>query len=264
MELRSKVRGLLSSAAKIRSIGTVVQRPIRDQLTQFGRLTAISCAKSTQPFGSGEKSRDVGRYRVAADIYKVYATIAKAFADIQKTNDRAARAFWAAVQHGDYARATGILRKDGSLLRNVPIELFDAGALHMQKRNSQTGRIAAKQRPLMIVRDKRKLEAYIKKRQANVGTGKSAWADIANQLGGTRGLKDSGDIGITWISHNRGRGGIQWMGTPEAPLLRITSQVSYGGRILPVGARNAAVAIARNRIVLQLQAAVRAETRRLR
>jgi hypothetical protein len=263
MQLTSRVRGLLNSAAKIHAIGTIVQRPMRDSLGQVGRLVAISCAKSTQPFGSGQKARDDGRNRVAADIYKVYTTIGKAFADIQRNNDRAARAFWAAVQHGDYARAKGILQKDGSLLRNIPIELFDDGALHRRQRNSQTGRVTRKT-PLMIVRNPRQLEAYIKKRQATVGFGKSAWSDIARQLGGTRGLKDANDITANWILRNAGRGTIQWMGSKEAPLLRLTSRVSYGGRILPPGARAQAVAIARNRWAESLRAAVRAETRKLR
>jgi hypothetical protein len=263
MQLRSRVRGLLNSAAKIRSIGTVVQRPMRDSLGQMGRLVAISAAKSTQPFGSGQQARDAGRNRVAADIYKVYTTVGKAFADIQRNNDSAARAFWAAVQHGDYARARGILQKDGTLLRGIPIELFDDGALHRRQRHSQTGRVTRKT-PLMIVRNPRQLEAYIKKRQANVGFGKSAWTDIARQLGGTRGLKDAGDITANWILRNAGRGSIQWLGSKEAPILRLTSQVSYGGRILTPQARSAAVAIARRRWIESLRAAVRAETRKLR
>jgi hypothetical protein len=262
--LRSRVNGLLTSAAKIRAIGTIVQRPMRDSLGQMGRLVAISCAKSTQPFGVGEKARDAGRNRVAADIYKVYTTIGKAFADIQKRNDRAARAFWAAVQHGDYARARGILMKDGASLRNVPIELFDGGALHKQFRHSVTGRIAEKRTPSMIVRNKRQLEAYIKKRQAMVGTGKSAWADMARQLGGIRGLKDSGDISANWILRGGGRGTVQWMGTRTAPLLRLTSTVSYGGNILKPAARSEAVEIARYRWRESLRVALRAETRKLR
>jgi hypothetical protein len=264
VQLRSRVNGLLTSAAKIRAIGTVVQRPMRESLGQMGRLVAISCAKSTQPFGTGERARDAGRNRVAADIYKIYTTVGKAFADIQKKNDAAARAFWSAVQRGDYEKAIGILRADGSLLRNVPIERFDGGTLHMQKRHSQTGRVSKSQRPLMIVRNPRQLEAYIKKRQANVGFGKSAWSDIARQLGSIRGLRESGDITANWITRNGGRGTIQWLGTNEAPLLRLTSTVRYGGRILPPRDRAIAVSIARDRLAKSLQAAVRAEMRSLR
>lgn len=262
MRLTARVNGLLTSAAKIRSIGTIVQGPMREQLGQFGRLVAISCAKSTQPFGTGDAARKAGRDRVAADIYKVYTTPGKAYRDI--ANEKAAKAFWWALQNGHLDKAIGILRRDGNLLRNVPLERFDDGALHRSKRHSVTGRIAAKQRPLMIVRNPRQLEAYIKKRQANVGTGKSAWPDIARQLGGIRGLHTTGEISSTWMTHHTGKGTVQWLGTREAPLLRLTSLVSYGGRILPVRDRNIAVQIARGRLVQSLRAAVRAETRKLR
>lgn len=264
MQLTSRVNGLLTSAAKIRAIGTIVKRPMRESLTNMGRLVAISCAKSTQPFGSGVAARDAGRNRVSADIYKVYATAGKAYADIALKNERAAKAFWSALQHGDFERAQGILRKDGTHLRSVPIDRFDGGALHRGARHSQTGRVAAKQRPLMIVRNPRQLEAYIKKRQDNVGLGKSAWADMARELGGTRGLKDAGDITANWILHNHGGGAILWMGTDESPLLRLTSTVSYGGRILTPAARSEAIAIGRHRWVEGLRAALRAETQKLR
>ncbi|MEN3369939.1 MAG: hypothetical protein V7609_2082 [Verrucomicrobiota bacterium] len=262
MQLRSRVNGLLSSAAKIRAIGTVVQGPMRESLGQFGRLVAISCAKSTQPFGTGAAARDAGRNRVAADIYKVYTTPGKAYADI--ANEKAAKAFWWALQNGKLDKAIGILRRDGNRLRNMPFERFDGGTLHMTKRNSRTGRVPNSQRPLMIVRNPRQLEAYIKKRQANVGFGKSAWSDIARELGSIRGLRETGDITANWITRNGGRGTIQWLGSKEAPLLRLTSRVSYGGRILPERDRQIAVSIARNRLVQSLRAAVRAETRKLR
>jgi hypothetical protein len=262
VQLIGRVNGLLTSAAKIHSIGKIVQGPMREQLGQFGRLVAISCAKSTQPFGTGEKARTDARNRVAADIYKVYTTPGKAYRDI--ANEKAAKAFWWALQNGHLDKAIGILRRDGQLLRNVPLERFDGGSLHMQKRHSVTGRIAAKQQPLMIVRNPRQLEAYIKKRQANVGFAKSAWSDIARQLGSIRGLRESGDITANWITRNGGKGTIQWIGTNQAPVLRLTSTVSYGGRVLPVNVRNIAVQIARNRLAKSLQAAVRAETRKLR
>jgi hypothetical protein len=237
---------------------------MRDSLGQFGRLVAISCAKSTQPFGTGDKARSDGRNRVAADIYRVYTTPGKAYADIANRNEKAAKAFWSALNRGDLAKAIGILRKDGLLLRHVPIERFDSGTLHMTKRNSRTGRVAASQRPLMIVRNPRQLEAYIKKRQANVGFGKSAWSDIARQLGSIRGLRESGDITANWITRNGGKGTIQWMGSHEAPVLRLTSTVSYGGRILPERDRRIAIDIAYGRLLQSFRAAVRAETRKLR
>jgi hypothetical protein len=264
MNLTSRVNGLLSSAAKIRSIGTIVQRPMTDSLGQLGRLVAVSCAKSTQPYGTGDAARSAGRNRVAADIYKVYTTPGKAYEDIARANEKAAGAFWSALSRGDLAKAIGILRRDGSALRNVPIERFDDGVLHMAKRHSVTGRVSKSQKPLMIVRNPKQLETYVKMRQANVGFAKSAWSDIARQLGGIRGLRTAGDITANWITRNGGTGTYEWLGTKEAPVLRLTSLVSYGGRILPQHERAEAVNTAKHRFFESLRAALRAETRSLR
>jgi hypothetical protein len=54
------------------------------------------------------------------------------------------------------------------------------------------------------------------------------------------------------------------MGSKEAPLLRLTSRVTYGGRILTPGERAKAVEIGRYRWLESLRAALRAETRKLR
>jgi len=262
VNLVTKVRGQLRGVAKIRAIGIVAQRPMNDTLGQLGRLVAISCAKSTQPFGTGEDARTAGRNRVAADIYKIYTTIGKAFEDISKTNPKAAGAFWSALQRGDFDKAQGILRKDGVLLRNVPLDRFDDGALHRAKRQSQTGRVTGLKTPLMVVRNPRQLAAYIKKRQDLVGFAKSAWANIARQLGSIRGLRAAGDITANWITRNGGLGSIAWLGTKAAPLLRLTSHVKYGDRVLPQHERGIAVNIARGRIAKMLQAAVSAEMRK--
>jgi hypothetical protein len=262
LTLTSRVRNTLQNVARIRSIGVVVQRPMRETLTQWGRLAAISCAKSTQPYGSGEAARDAGRNRVKADIYKVYATPGKAYADI--LNKKQAAAFWWCLKNGKPERALGILRKDGKSLRSVPFERFDGGLEHMKQRNARTGRVGTLRTPLAIITNPKQLETYVKKRQANVGFGKSAWSDLARQLGSIRGLKDAGDIGAGWITRNGGKGNIEWMGSKEAPLLRLTSLVRYSGLILTEPARREAIRIARERLGKSLEMAVRAETRKLR
>jgi hypothetical protein len=263
--IRSKIIGLDRARAKIRRTGPVVRKTSRELLTQEARLVAISCAKSSQPFGTGDAARKAGRDRVSADIYKVYATPGKAYADIARRNERAAKAFWAALNHGDFERALGILRKDGTLLRSVPIGLFDDGALHRGARNSHTGRVAASQRPLLIVRDPSRLAAYIeRKRQPNVGFGKSCWAGLARVLGSIRGLRTSGDITANWITRQAGPGIVRWSGTADSPIITITSKVSYASQILLPRDRNIAISIAQSRLRKSLLTAIRAELRNAR
>jgi hypothetical protein len=252
---------LTRARAKIRAIGPIVRKTSREMLTQEARLVAISCAKASQPFGTGETARTFGRNRVAADIYKVYTTPGKAYEDIARSNEKAAGAFWSALNRGDLAKAIGILRRDGSVLRNVPIDSFDDGVLHMAKRHSVTGRVSKGQKPLMVVRDPKRLEMYIRKRQDNVGFGKSAWADIARQLGSIRGLRSTGDITANWITRQRGPNSIVWSGTDENPIVTLTSRVRYASQILPDNMKRAAVGIARNRLQQSILTALRAEMR---
>lgn len=249
--------------AKLAAISTIVRKTAREQLTQEARLVAISCAKSSQPYGTGLAAEKAGEDRVRADIHKVYVGPSRAYADIATANEKAAKAFWWALHNGKSDKAQGILRKDGTLLRNVPIDDFDEGALHRAKRNSNTGRVNLKT-PLSIVRNVGRLNGYILERMYRVGFGKSAWAGIARQLGGIRGLKTAGDITANWITRQSGPGSVVWSGTDENPIVTMTSRVRYASQILPMAAMRAAVGIAHNRLAKSLLTALRAEMREAR
>lgn len=256
-----KINGIEHTRSKILAIGKVLQQPMRDLLTREARLVAISCAKSTQPYGSGSDARDSGLKAVNRDIRRVYATTGKAFADI--ANVGAAKGFWKAIQKGNIAKAQAILDANGRILRGVPIQSFDGGGAHKSARNTKTGRVSQK-RPGMIVLKTKALDAYVAAKQKFVGFGKSAWANIARQLGGIRGLKAEGsEITANWISRNQGKGTVDWSGDANNPIVTLTSRVRYASQILSETERRQAVAIARGRLVKNLAIAVQAEMRKL-
>jgi hypothetical protein len=252
--------------AKLAAMRPAVQRTLPECLESEGRVVAVSLAKSTQPYGTGEAARKAGRDRTAADIFKVYTTFGKAFANFP--DQRVAKAFWSAVKRGDFEKAHWILKKNGTALRNVPIGRFDGGVLHITSRNSRTGRVSSKMIPRLIVTNPDRLSAYIKKKQDEVGFGKSAWAAIARELGGTRGLrapKLSGgerDITANWITRKSGPHHIdRQYGNANRPVLTLTSKVRYADNILDNSAKREAVAIAYNRLVKQVQMAAAYEAR---
>src|ERR1041384_8101581 len=164
--MKVKISGVDKTTAKLRAIAPIVGKPAKELLGQEARLVAISCAKSTQPFGTGADARDAGQKRTSADIFKVYTTPGKAFADI--ADQRKAKAFWKAFQSGNIAKAQAILDANGRSLRGVPIQSFDGGALHRAARNEKTGRVSQK-RPGAIVRTASKLKSYIDKKKKLVG-----------------------------------------------------------------------------------------------
>jgi hypothetical protein len=260
MLLNSRV-DITRARAKFQAIVPIARRTGRDVLTQEGRLVAISLAKSSQPFGTGEASLKKGRDRTAGDIHKVYATPGRAYADI--ANEKQAKAFWWAIKNGKAGKAWGILRKDGRTLRSAGIGSFENGSLHELNRDPNTGRVRLKT-PLIVVTNPRQLSVYVRKKQSHVGFGKSAWSGIARQLGSIRGLRTTGDITANWITRQAGPGHIAWSGTDESPILTMTSTVRYASQILPDHMKRAAVSIARDRLAKSLLTAMRAEMRNAR
>jgi hypothetical protein len=256
--------------AKLRSMSRNVHRTATEVLESEGRIAAISLAKSTQPFGTGADAQNMGERAVSRDIKKVYVTIGDVFASLPDSREGDAKQFWKLVQSGQYEAARQILSNTGSRFGKIPIGRFDGGSLHAQARNAKTGRVSQKD-PSLVVTDASALIDYGKSKVNLVGYGKSAWADLARQLGGTRGLRapklpgGERDITANWITRKGGKGHItRNYGDGSRPVLTLTSSVRYADNILSQSAMNNAVRIARNRIIKQIEMAARYEMRQAR
>lgn len=256
--------------AKLRNMSRNVHRTAPEVLESEGRIAAISLAKSTQPFGTGGDAKDMGERAVSRDIKKVYVTVGDVFASLPTLGEGDAAQFWKLIRLGKYNVAQQILSQSGSRYGKVPIGKFDGGALHHQARNARTGRVSQKD-PSLIVTNGSALIAYGKSKVNMVGTGKSAWASIARQLGGARGLRapklagGERDITATWILHKGGQGHItRNYGDGSRPVLTLTSTVRYADNILSQAARNNAIRIARGRIIKQIEIAAKYEMRQAR
>lgn len=249
--------------AKIRALGEVLKRPMRDVLESGAHVAAISCAKSSQPFGTGEEAKAKGEGRVMKDIAKVYRTAGGAWKSI--SNPGEAAGFWKAYKAGEFESAQNILAKSGSIYSGVPLQPFDEGAAHKAARSGSTGRVTISS-PKAIVVDPENLKAYVERKKKNVGFGKGGWADVARVISGSaRGLKEKGDISARWIlRHAHGLGRAREGGTETHPTITITSLVSYAEHILQGGARTDAIQIARDRMIKNLRIAVEAEAKRLK
>jgi hypothetical protein len=249
--------------SKIHALGNVLHRPLRDVLDSWARTTAISCARETQPFGTGAEAQDAGTKAVARDISKVYATPGRAFEDI---GQRYQGAFWKAYKDGDIDRAQAILNANGRTLRGVPMERFDGGAAHKSARDATTGRVR-QNRPSTIVTNPKALAKYVEEEQKHVGTGKGGWADVVRAIGhhAPRGLREEGDITANWITRRaHGYGKAYQGGTDEHPTITIVNSVPYADHILSGGARRDAIRIGRERMIANLEHAVKAEVKNLR
>src|SRR5207249_1458797 len=111
---------------------------------------AISCAKSSQPYGTGEASREKGEKAVGRDISAVYQTMPDAFEDI--SNVRYKKLFWKAYRAGETDVAQLILAQFGNKLAGVPIEPFDGGAAHYLAKKSGRFPVSVS-KPKMVVQE---------------------------------------------------------------------------------------------------------------
>lgn|GEM_PF-1119350 len=268
MRLRIKVKKLDRGQLKIRAIGKVLQRPLTDIVVSEARGTALSFSRSAVPYGTGAEARDMGRKAVARDIAKVYRTPGRAYETISPHKWQVL--FWKAYKAGEYDVCQAILNVHGNALKGTPFGSFDGGALHKAARSLSSGRVYS-ERARLVVTDPRRLAAYTGKRQDNVGFSKGVWADVARQLGSIRGLRSrlpSGapDITANWITRQaHGIGQVRFdFSTSSNPRVIITSPLPWSSRVLAPAAMSRALAIAHERMLKQLQIAVREETRSLR
>ncbi len=229
-----------------RKMGWTIKNSVPGFLRQEARLVAVELARRTQPFGNNATTQKVGQAATARDIYLVYATPGKAWKDI---NDSLQDSFWRAVKSSAWDRAARILRRYGSALKGTPIDNFDGGATHRQLRNNQ-GRIPPSQKPVMIVKDPRKLKSYVLDEQKKVGEGKGGWATCAKALGGTRGIPG-------WVSRQNSPGQIAESYKPEISGVTMINQVPYASEILSESEKQIAIDDGKYRLGLSVKKAFR-------
>ena len=254
--------------AKLQNIRKGVTSSLPEVLESEGRIAAISLAKSTQPFGTGTDAKDMGERAVIRDVAKVYASLGSVFSKLPTLGEGDAAQFWKLIKLGRFEAAMDIIRKTNSPFGGIRIGPFDGGSLHAQARNQRTGRVSQKN-PSLIVSESGQLSDYMKKKMELVGFAKSAWASVARQLGGIRGLRapklPGGDRDITanWITRKSAPGTVERRyGDAKRPTLTLRSQVRYADNVLSRTQITNAIRIARDRIVKQLQIAARYEAQK--
>jgi len=262
--IHARFDGVERVQAKADAIQGVVQRGMRDPLRQLARLTGVSAAKSSVPYGTDSAAQQLGEKAVAKDIALVYATPSRAWRDI--VDQRAAAAFWRALKNGELERAQAILQQYGNELRDVFLQPFDDGVAHKAARDPDTGRVRI-EKPAMIVIEGGEsgspLDRYVQSVQENVGFGKGGWADAARRLGGIRGIHEADDdISARWILEKAsGLGEVSEGGSDDAPTITISNTVRYASNILAASAQADAISIARGRFERYLFSALQAELR---
>lgn len=249
---------------RMRALNEVLKRPLRDVVNSGARVCAISLAKSTQPSRKGDQTgagvKEMGEKAVARDIHRVYGNAGDAYQRIR--NPRLKGAFWAHYKKHDYEKATEVARN-----ADVQVSDFDGGSAHRAELRSRRPVITLSSPKLYIIkpRERQKLKKYIKFQQAKVGTAKGGWVDCVRVLGGTpRGLKQDNDITANWITrHGRGYGAAVKGGSDFDPTVVITNRIPYVRSLLSKSAEQYAKGIAHDRMIQNLEYAVKAQARKI-
>ena len=224
-------------------------------LKRLGRLEAVSFARSTQPYTTGEdfaSSLKAGQGAVDRDIRRLFKTGGAVYAEIKASGDKPlADAFYSQYQVGKIKGKKGaevLMQKSNTKYKTLKIERKINASLHKESRDGR-GRVARNRLPKQVVAGDKALEAYIKKKQAMVGLAKSGWASAAREMGGARGIP-------SWAKRWTNTGSAtDKTGSGNMQSVIIESKVKYASQSLPAGEEEKALRIAAGRLRESLQQA---------
>ena len=224
-------------------------------LKRLGRLEAVSFARSTQPYTTGEdfaSSLKAGQGAVDRDIRRLFKTGGAVYAEIKASGDKPlADAFYSQYQVGKIKGKKGaeaLMQKSNTKFKTLRIERKVNASLHKESRDGR-GRVARNRLPKQVLVADKSLETYIAKKQKMVGLAKSGWASAAREMGGARGIP-------SWAKRwtNTGSATDKTGGTNMQSVI-IESKVKYASQSLPAGEEEQALRIAAGRLRESLQQA---------
>jgi hypothetical protein len=213
------------------------------EIIRAARLCAVSCSRSTQPYGNTPASKKIGEAAVMRDICKVYSYPSPLFLAIRSRHPQDAGAFWEAYKKRDQAAMQAAMERAGY---GMAIAQRPDPALHQAARTGRRGGVRSRQSSQLLLQPGSR-EKYIKAVQKNVGFGKGGWARAAEQLGGTRGIP-------AWAGSKQPGAPGRAIITPHAtkPKVVIENDVGYIHEIITPTQISEAVAIAYERLFKQL------------
>ena len=224
-------------------------------LKRLGRLEAVSFARSTQPYTSGDdfaSSLKAGQGAVNRDIRRLFKTGGAVYAEIKASGDKPlASAFYIQYQANKLKGKKGaeaLMQKSTTKYKTLTIERKINADLHKQSRDGR-GRVARNRLPKQVLAGDKSLETYIAKRQAMVGLAKSGWASAAREMGGARTIP-------SWAKRWKNTGSAtDKTGNGNMQSVIIESKVKYASQALPAGEEEQALRIAAGRLRKSLQEA---------
>jgi hypothetical protein len=224
---------------RLPAMAAQIRRDAPSVIRTAARTLCRELANLTQPYGMGAKTRARGQTTAANDLARVYVTPSQVY-DMLRSKAKArkgqklediADAFYAAITSGDHGKARSILQGSGLDQRGgwsgIAIAPFDGGQAHRRMRENSTGRVPKGAKPAIMLTDSKGLKEY---RDAvlkeKVGSGKSAWAEVARQL-------ESAKDFPAWLTRiSAGKGHVESHLGDAQPSVKLVADMPYMSRIL--------------------------------
>jgi hypothetical protein len=243
----AKLKGAFNVARLLRRHPEKVGRTLESLVKQEARGLAVELARNTRPFGFSEKAKQRGEFSVAQDIGLVYAIPSEAYAEMRKSDPKAADRFWANIQNKRFSRAENALRNSSSGWKDLSVGRLDP-KLHHASRNIR-GEVT-RTKPAQVVTSPKALDNYIARRKKNVGFAKGSWINAAKSIGGrVRGAAQ-------WVTRHKKSPGSAVVKTGDKASVTLVNRLDYIEQVSTYKGINLALQVAAGRLRKALSASL--------
>jgi hypothetical protein len=257
-----KIEGLDQLNATLRQFSVELGNDAANEIRIGARNLAVQLARETFPTTPADRTKVENT--ITSDFAAVYASARKTHSMLFAVNPRLAKAFWAVYRKTDNMPP----RTLASFVRGTPFDgtpivarldpaLVDSARSGTRRRVS--GGTYNPQRLLRRSGNSGPLMRAAKRRFRVIGVSAAAWAWVANDLGGTRGIPAWKSIG----RHKTRTGRAIISRQRSLPSIILSNEISYIQNNLDPGLINRAVAETARRLQQRLKIAIRARERKV-
>ena len=254
-------------------------------LREQGRGLAMELAQKTPPatYGDSQSVFENGSRKVESEIRRVYKpvpVVAKIIAESGGKSGRTKTQNMRQAAKVFAGLARNLKKMKGRSVRSVSkrfeaaqtatqflddlsvkpmiyttVGPFDGGQAHKSARYGKYQRVPKNQYVRLVPTDPKRIDAYVKRKVANIGMAKSGWVQAARVLGGDQAFRSASTVTLPrWVKkHTRSSGrAIDKSQDPKNPYISVTNTVPWISDILSKGEVNETLFYRRKALITRL------------
>jgi hypothetical protein len=225
--IRANLEGDRELQAKLRQLETRLQKTAEDSAKEAAQFAARELGRLSEPFGNPSGNmRAVGEKMIRKDVANSYASNKRIYANLRKTNVRAANMYSKAVRQNDLAKMEEIINQYLPSSDWSGAKQSDSNATHLKTNRNSRGRVRDKN--ILNLADESEIEQIARdKIKNNTFLAKAAWYQAGQDLGMKTRIP-------AWMRREKlGRGYITGSGSNVQAILQ--NSVRYVSNVLSAG-----------------------------